>query len=185
MVEPAGMSGIPHLCAQFHESGGMSPPDHLHDQRCLRSLPQVAEVLGVTRSAVNLMVRDGRLDATRHGPRWYVCFDVLDRFRATYQPAPSAGRKLGRRGGGPDIVETVHALLCDWGEARVDEISEVVQRDPGNVRKYLAILRQRGLARKANTVTWVPTKNGSNARRESFEELSEVLQGSRPVRWWK
>lgn len=135
----------------------MSPPEHVHDQDCLRSLPQVAEVLGVTRSAVNLMVRDGRLSATRFGPCWYVCNDALVSFRGTYRPAPSAGRKLGRRTGGPDMVESVLELLRDWGEARVDEISEVLQRDPGNVRKYLAILRQRGLASKTSNSTWVPT----------------------------
>jgi hypothetical protein len=150
--------GVRHLCAQLRESGkAMLPPHHLHDQRCLRSLPEVAQVLGVTRSAVNLMVHDGRLAASRHGPGWYVCIDVLERFCETYEPAPSAGRKLGRRGGGPDMVETVHELLCDWGEARVDELSEVVQRDPGNVRKYLAILHQRGLARRTTSATWEPT----------------------------
>ena len=56
------------------------------------------------------------------------------------------------------MVETVHKLLCDWGEARVDELSEVVRRDPGNVRKYLAILHERGLARKTTNVTWEPTR---------------------------
>jgi predicted transcriptional regulator len=55
------------------------------------------------------------------------------------------------------MVDAVHELLCDWGEARVDEISEVVQRDPGNVRKYLAILHQRGLVQRTTSVTWVPT----------------------------
>lgn len=111
----------------------------------------------MTRSAVNLMVRDGRLSATRFGPSWYVCEESLESFRSTYTPAPSAGRRLGRRGGGPDMTESVLELLNDWGEARVDEISEVIQRDPGNVRKYLAILRERGLATKTSNSTWVPT----------------------------
>ncbi len=135
----------------------MSPPEHTHDQDCLHSLPEVADVLGITRSAVNLMVRDGRLEATRYGPRWYVCDEVLESFRSTYTPAPSAGRKLGRRSGDPDMTESVLELLADWGEARVDEISEVVQRDPGNVRKYLAILRERGLVAKTTNATWIPT----------------------------
>lgn len=135
----------------------MTPPTHLHDQDCLRSLPEVAHVLGITRSAVNLMVHDGRLEASRFGPRWYVCDHTLESFRSTYRPAPSAGRKLGRRSGGPDITESVLELLSDWGEARVDEISVVVQRDPGNVRKYLAILMQRGLATKTSSCTWAPT----------------------------
>jgi len=147
---------IRHLCAQACESERVSPPDHLHDQRCLRSLPDVAEALGVTRAAVNFMVHDGRLEATRCGPRWYVCEDVLEEFRSSYRPAPSAGRKLGPRAGQPEMVEVVHALLSDWGEARVDELSEVVGRNPGNVRKYLAILHRRGLAKKTSSCTWAP-----------------------------
>ena len=135
----------------------MSPTMHQHDRICLRSLREVAGVLGVTRSAVNLMVHDGRLPATRFGPSWYVCDNELETFRETYQPAPSAGRKLGRRDGAPDLTESVLKLLEDWGEARVDELSEVVQRDPGNVRKYLSILRERGLATKTSNCTWAPT----------------------------
>ena len=134
----------------------MSPPEHLHDQSCLRGLQGVADTLGITRAAVNFMVQDGRLQATRCGARWYVCKDVLERFRVSYQPAPSAGRKLGPRAGQPEMVHVVYGLLADWGEARVDELSEVVGRDPGNVRKYLAILQQRGLVRKTSTCTWEP-----------------------------
>ncbi len=157
MVAAGRSLGIHHLRASVRQSEAVTLPVHLHDQGCLRSLPEVAEVLGVTRSAVNLMVHDGRLDATRFGPRWYVCDDVLESFRSSYTPAPSAGRKLGRRNGGPDMTESVLELLSDWGEARVDEISEVVERDPGNVRKYLAILTQRGLATKTSSCTWAPT----------------------------
>jgi len=157
MVAAGRSLGIHHLRASVRQSEAVTLPVHLHDQGCLRSLPEVAEVLGVTRSAVNLMVHDGRLDATRFGPRWYVCDDVLESFRSSYTPAPSAGRKLGRRNGGPDMTESVLELLSEWGEARVDEISEVVERDPGNVRKYLAILTQRGLATKTSSCTWAPT----------------------------
>jgi len=61
------------------------------------------------------------------------------------------------------MVDVVLELLRDWGEARVDELSEVVQRDPGNVRKYLAILHARGLAEKSSPVTWTP-RSASTAR---------------------
>lgn len=135
----------------------MPPPEHLHDQGCLRSLREVADVLGITRAAVNFMVHDGRLPATRCGARWYVCKNVFEGFRVDYRPAPSAGRKLGPRAGQPQMIDVVHGLLDDWGEARVDELSEVVGRDPGNVRKYLALLQQRGLARKTSHCTWEAT----------------------------
>ena len=55
------------------------------------------------------------------------------------------------------MVHVVRDLLADWGEARVDELSEVVGRDPGNVRKYLAILQRRGLAQKTSNCTWEAT----------------------------
>jgi hypothetical protein len=54
------------------------------------------------------------------------------------------------------MPQVVYDLLWDWGEASVDELSEVVARDPGNVRKYLAILRARGLAKKTDVHTWRP-----------------------------
>ncbi len=132
----------------------VTPLEHAHDAACLLSLQKVAESLGVTRAAVNSMVHDGRLDAVRLGPRWYVCESVFERFRSGYRPPPSAGRKLGPRGGEPQMVEVVYALLVDWGEARVDELSEVLGRHPGNVRKYLAVLRARGLARRVEGPVW-------------------------------
>ena len=160
MVASPSQPRIPHLCAQPCECGRVSPPEHQHDQGCLRSLPEVAESLGVTRAAVNFMVQDGRLPAMRYGPRWFVCDETLEAFRSTYRPAPSAGRKLGPRAGQPEMVNVVRELLSDWGETRVDELSEVVGRDPGNIRKYLAILQQRGLARKTSNCTWAPVVSG-------------------------
>lgn len=156
MPPDLAFSTIHHMCSQPCESVTMSSQEHLHGERCLRSLREVADSLGVTRAAVNFMVHDDRLQATRLGARWYVCEHELEDFRAEYRPAPSAGRKLGPRSGHPEMVDVVHGLLSDWGEARVDELSEVIGRDPGNVRKYLAILQQRGLAQKTSHCTWAP-----------------------------
>ncbi len=130
-------------------------------ERSPLALSEVAAMLGVTRSAVNLMVHDGRLPARRDGHRWVVSVHEAEVFRENYQPAPSAGRKLGPRGGQPHMVEVVLELLHEWGEARVDELSEVVGRDAGNVRKYLAILRARGLAVKTSAVTWAAAPSAS------------------------
>lgn len=140
--------------AQRCQSLDMTPPEHAHDADCLLSLQDVADRLGISRAAVNSMVHDGRLDAVRLGPRWYVCGSEFERFRATYTRPPSAGRKLGPRGGSPQMVDVVHALLLDWGEARVDELSEVLDRHPGNVRKYLAVLEARGLAQRVEGPVW-------------------------------
>ena len=131
---------------------------HEHDDDCLRGLQQVADDLGVTRAAVNFMVHDGRLPAILRGPYWFVCTDAFEEFRRTYEPAPSAGRKLGPRSGEPAMTEVVAALLDEWGEARVDELSVVVRRAEGNVRKYLALLVAQGRAFKADNSTWVPAR---------------------------
>lgn len=130
-------------------------------ERSPLTLSEVAAILGVTRSAVNLMVHDGRLPARRDGHRWVVSVQDVEFFRESYQPAPSAGRKLGPRGGQPHMVDVVLELLREWGEARVDELSEVLGRDTGNVRKYLAILRVRGLAVKTSPVTWAAAPSAS------------------------
>lgn len=127
------------------------------------SLSEVAAILGVTRSAVNLMVHDGRLPARRDGHRWVVSAQDVKLFQENYQPAPSAGRKLAPRGGQPHMVDVVLELLREWGEARVDELSEVLCRDPGNVRKYLAILHARGLAEKTSAVTWAAAGSAATA----------------------
>jgi predicted transcriptional regulator len=65
------------------------------------------------------------------------------------------------------MVDVVYSLLVNWGETRVDELSEVVARDPGNVRKYLAILRARGLAQKSGPITWVATSDSRSLRTTS------------------
>lgn len=142
----------------------MSPPAHAHDATCLLALSDVANLVGVSRAAVNSMVHDGRLEAVRIGPRWYVCQQTFAVFRSTYDPPASAGRRLGPRSGEPQMVDVVYDLLVDWGEARVDELSEVVERHPGNIRKYLAILKARGLASRSATAVWSPTPDVEVAR---------------------
>lgn len=92
-----------------------------------------------------------RLPAIRRGPYWFVCSATFRDFRRRYEPAPSAGRKLGPRSGDPAMTEVVAGLLDDWGEARVDELSTVVGRAEGNVRKYLALLVAQGRAFKTGT----------------------------------
>jgi len=54
------------------------------------------------------------------------------------------------------MVDVVYELLVDWGEARVDELSEVVGRHPGNVRKYLEVLKARGLVSRSVAAVWSP-----------------------------
>lgn len=164
MVEVELEGRVHHLCAQACQRLRVTPPEHAHDASCLLALRDVADGLGVSRAAVNSMVRDGRLGAIRLGPYWYVCQPVFDEFRSSYEPPPSAGRRLGPRGGEPAMADVVYELLVDWGEARVDELSEVLGRHPGNIRKYLALLQTRGLVARAGDAVWSPVHDGQAAR---------------------
>lgn len=120
------------------------------------TLPEVAQELGVTRSAVYLMIRDGRLAGMQCGPRWHVRREDLEAFKQTYDPAPTAGRRFGPRNGdyGPAVVLE---LLHEWGSATTDELAEILERHPGNIRKYLKLLEHRGHATRDDRGTWSPT----------------------------
>jgi len=107
------------------------------------TLPDVAREMGVSRSAVYLWVTSHRLDAMQCGPRWLVRRSDLESFRQRHQLASSAGREYGPRNGDTAGPALVLELLDEWGEARVDELAEVLQRHPGNVRKYLRLLESR------------------------------------------
>jgi excisionase family DNA binding protein len=123
-------------------------------------LAKVAEELGVTRSAVYLMVVEHRLEGMQCGARWVVRRSDVERFRAGWQPPPNAGRRLRRRTGVPDGPNEVLALLEDWGEANVEELAEAIGRHPGNVRKYLKLLEIRGQVRRSGVGGWIPAALG-------------------------
>jgi len=57
------------------------------------TVSEAARILGVHRSRVWVLVRDGRIKATRAGPIWLIERADLDRYRAL-PPAPP-GRKRG------------------------------------------------------------------------------------------
>lgn len=119
------------------------------------ALQAVGEELGVTRSAVYLMIRSGRLPGMQCGARWYVRREDLDEFKRTYIPAPTAGRRFGPRSGDANGTDLVLALLREWGSATSEELAEVLNRHPGNVRKYLSLLKARGLADRDGSGGWV------------------------------
>jgi excisionase family DNA binding protein len=120
-------------------------------------LAKVAEELGVSRSAVYLMVVEHRLEGMQCGARWVARRTDVERFKAEWQPPPNAGRRLGRRTGSADGPEQVRNLLADWGEATVEELAEVIGRHPGNVRKYLKQLEVRGVAQRLADGYWSVT----------------------------
>lgn len=131
-------------------------------------LAKVAEELGVTRSAVYLMVVEHRLEGMQCGARWVVRSRDVERFREGWKPPPNAGRRLRRRTDTPDGPRQVLALLQDWGEASVEELAEAISRHPGNVRKYLKLLEVRGHARRSCDGRWTPAA------------LSEVHDATQP-----
>jgi excisionase family DNA binding protein len=141
-------------------------------------LTRVAEELGVTRSAVYLMVMEHRLGGMQCGARWVVRREEVERFRSQWRRPPNAGRRLRRQATHAAGPEQVLALLQDWGDATVDELAEAIGRHPGNVRKYLRLLEVRGLAARPGTGTWTPTALGeppiSERGPDRFVEIAAV-----------
>lgn len=127
------------------------------------SLPEVAQALGVHRSAVNTMVLDGRLEGWRFGPYWRVRRDVFERFASTYRrPANVPVPRKDPEALAP-VAERALGWLMRWGEASTGELGEVMCDAPGNVRKATDILRRRGLATRDPSGTWRPTAAGNEA----------------------
>jgi excisionase family DNA binding protein len=127
------------------------------------SLPQIAQALGVHRSAVNAMVLDGRLEGRRFGPYWRVRRDLFERFAAAYRRPPNVPVPQKDPQALPPVAERALRWLVRWGEASTSELGEVMRDAPGNVRKATDILRQRGLATRDASGTWRPTAAGSEA----------------------
>ena len=117
-------------------------------------MTKVAEELGVTRSAVYLMVTEHRLQGMQCGARWVASRADVERFKAEWHPPHNAGRRLQRRTGTADGPDQVRKLLEDWGDATVEELAEVIGRHPGNVRKYLKQLEVRGVAHRLPQGQW-------------------------------
>jgi excisionase family DNA binding protein len=127
------------------------------------SLPQIAQALGVHRSAVNAMVLDGRLEGRRFGPYWRVRRDLFERFAAAYRRPPNVPVPQKDPQALPPVAERALRWLVRWGEASTSELGEVMRDAPGNVRKATDILRQRGLATRDASGTWRPTAAGIEA----------------------
>lgn len=132
------------------------------------SLPEVAEELGVHRTAVNAMVLDGRLEAQRVGPYWRVRRDIFERFAATYRRPPNVPIPQKDPSALPPVAERALWWIVRWDEATTNELREVMGDAPGNIRKATDILRRRGLAARNEARVWRPTSAGRDfARRLS------------------
>lgn len=119
-------------------------------------LTEAAERLGVHRATVNDMVLSRRLRGRRRRGQWYVDLRELEAFAATYVRPPNAPRPRGRSIS--DAGQEILALLCEWGDATVAELGEVVSVHEGNIRKQLRLLEARGLAVRDELGTWKPAQ---------------------------
>lgn len=124
------------------------------------SLPEVAQELGVHRTAVNAMVLDGRLEAQRVGPYWRVRRDIFERFAATYRRPPNVPVPQKDPDALPPVAERALRWIVRWDEAITNELREVMDDAPGNIRKATDILRRRGLAARTESGAWRPTPVG-------------------------
>jgi excisionase family DNA binding protein len=131
----------------------------------LLSLPEVAQRLGVHRTAVNAMVLDGRLAGERHGPYWRVRRDVCDAFVGHYRRPANVPVPQRHPDALPPVAERALGWLVRWGEGTTAELREVMTDAPGNVRKATDILSRRGWAVRDSARVWRPTEAGRLAAR--------------------
>lgn len=105
---------------------------------------EAADLLGISAGRVRVFISEGRLPAHRCGPAWRVRRRDVEEFSRT--------GVLFKDGRGPRPSEAPSAtwetleVLAELGVASANELALAVNRHPGNVRKYLIILRHRGFA---------------------------------------
>lgn len=81
------------------QQGVLIPPQQAVDMSGnLLTVPTVADILGITRAAVNQMLRSARLNGTRYGRTFLIKEDDLERFRAHW-PGPRGRPKRKGSGG--------------------------------------------------------------------------------------
>jgi hypothetical protein len=110
---------------------------------------QAAALTGRSQDAVKSAIRHGHLAGTRQIDGWRVIRkDVLAWQKAT--------RAMPRPSSRP--WERAAALLEDYGSLSTEELTVLLDRHPGNCRKYLALLRAEHRVQQLDDGQWVLTK---------------------------
>jgi len=123
---------------------------------------EAGALLNVSAATVSQRIRDGALPATRRSGHWFIKRSAVEAYiRANGLPAPRSIREPTVLG--PQLV--ARALLELEGEpATPDELALLVGRHPGNVRKFLLLLRASGHAERGES-GWLLTQAGDAAYR--------------------
>jgi excisionase family DNA binding protein len=153
--------------------------DESHGERFL-GLPEAAKRLGLHRATVNEMVVDGRLNGERIGPHWFVKESVLNRFASSYE-RPKNAPKRGATEAGVMWQHTILEKLAEWHDAGVQELSEVIDLHPGNIRKYLCLLEVRDLAQRDEGGMWSLTAEGQRMAVSWVRSSPHTAPAVRPV----
>lgn len=140
-------------------------------------LVEAAAVLDVHRATVNEMVRDGRLRGHRIGPHWFVDRDELMRFRETYSRPKNSPKRLAGSNHTEKWIEQLVERLLDWDDATVDELAQVIDLHPGNIRKYLNLAEARGLVQRDEFGSWRLVAGGD--RVSAFRLVDGASAGAR------
>ena len=123
------------------------------------SLPEVASRLGLHRATVNHMVLEGRLRGYRLGAHWFVRSSELEIFERTYERPKSSPRRVS--GGATEYwLNHIVRWLLLWDSATCNELDRVLDLQVGNIRKYLLICEQEGLATRDDAGYWSLTEIG-------------------------
>lgn len=114
----------------------------------LLTTTQAAQLVGVTQGAVRIAILQGRLMGAKAGGVWYVERQELLDWRQRTPPVTPRTRQPWER---------VASVLVEYGTATADELAQLCELHPGNVRKHLAILSKQGRVHRLPDGQWTLT----------------------------
>jgi hypothetical protein len=115
---------------------------------------EAAALIGRSPAAVKAALNRGVLPGIRLLDGWRITRADLFTWHTGTRPSP---RPSSRR------WEHAANLLAEFGSLSVDELGLLLDRHPGNARKYLAILKAEGRAERLPDGQWVLIKSQAGA----------------------
>jgi hypothetical protein len=114
----------------------------------LLTTTQAGQLLGVSQGAVRTAILKGRLMGSKVTGVWYVeRKELFDWRQRTRHLTPRTGQPW----------ERVASVLVEYGTATADELAQLCELHPGNVRKHLAILSKQGRVHRLPDGQWTLT----------------------------
>jgi excisionase family DNA binding protein len=129
------------------------------------STTEAARRIGVGSVTIRNKIRVNELPARREGPIWLVDASALGEFKRSPGSGPRKQNQLTPTG------RKAMRLLDEWGSGTSEELALVLEVNPGNVRKGLAIAEKLSFATRTGS-DWSLTKTGRQWLVEHAQEVA-------------